>query len=141
ASYANACGQAMNYCLAAPGTAVFTGTDDPPDAPDYWRASGTSFAAPQVSGAAALVWEAFPWFDNDLVRQTILGTATDLGDPGVDEIFGYGLLNVGDAVKGPGKFDWGTVTANFDDDISVWGNDISGTGGLVKRGSGTLVLE
>src|SRR5690554_63967 len=141
ASYSNACGKAMNYCLAAPGSVVVTGTDDAPDDPEYWRWRGTSFAAPQVSGAAAMVWEAFPWFDNDLVRQTILGTATDLGDPGVDEIFGYGLLNVGDAVKGPGKFDWGTVTANFSDMTSVWSNDISGAGGLTKRGSGILELS
>ena len=131
----------MNYCLVAPGTVVTTGTDDPYDDPEYWRWNGTSFAAPQVSGAAALVWEAFPWFNNDLVRQTILGTATDMGEPGVDEIFGHGLLNVGKAVQGPGKFDWGTVTADFDDLTSVWGNDITGAGGLVKRGSGTLVLE
>ena len=141
ANYSNACGVAMDYCLAAPGTVVTTGTDDEPDDPSYWEWKGTSFAAPQVSGAAAMVWEAFPWFDNDLVRQTILGTATDLGEPGVDEIFGHGLLNVGKAVKGPGRFDWGTVTASFNNATSVWGNDISGDGGLVKRGSGTLVLE
>src|SRR5690606_18098800 len=71
AGYSSACGVAMDYCLAAPGTVVATGTDDPPDAPGYWRWSGTSFAAPIVSGAAALVWEAFPYFDNDLVRQTL----------------------------------------------------------------------
>ena len=141
ASYSNACGMAMNYCLAAPGTVVTTGTDDPYDDPEYWKWNGTSFAAPQVSGAAALVWEAFPWFNNDLVRQTILGTATDMGEPGVDGIFGHGLLNVGNAVRGPGKFAWGTVTADFDDETSAWGNDITGAGGLVKRGTGTLVLE
>lgn len=140
AEYANACGQAMNYCLAAPGSVVVTGTDDAPDDPTYWRWTGTSFAAPLVSGTAALVWEAFPWFDNDLVRQTILGTATDLGEPGVDEIFGYGLLNVGKAVQGPGRFDWGTVTANFNDMASTWGNDIAGAGGLIKRGTGVLEL-
>lgn len=141
AEYSNACGIAMHYCLAAPGKVVFTGTDDAPDSPEYWTAAGTSFAAPQVSGAAALVWEAFPWFNNDLVRQTILGTAKDIGPGGVDEIFGYGLLDVGKAVKGPGRFDWGTVTANFNDQTSVWSNDIAGDGGLVKRGSGTLELS
>lgn len=141
AEYANACGAAMDYCLAAPGSVVATGTDDAPDDPDYWRWTGTSFAAPLVSGAAALVWEAFPWFDNDLVRQTILGTATDIGPAGVDEIFGHGVLNVGAAVKGPGRFDWGTVTADFNDAHSSWDNDISGDGGLVKRGSGTLELS
>ncbi len=101
---------------------------------------GTSFAAPLVSGAAALVWEAFPYFSNDLVRQTLLGTATDLGAPGVDEVFGYGALNVGKAVLGPAKFDWGDVQVSFDDRRSTWGNDITGSGGLIKRGTGTLML-
>jgi len=138
ATYSNACGVAMRYCLVAPGTVIVTGTDNAPDAPEYWRYSGTSLAAPLVSGAAALVWEAFPYFDNDLVRQTILGTATDIGAPGVDPVFGYGVLNVGKAVRGPAKFDWGDVTANFNSVTSTWGNDISGAGGLVKRGTGTL---
>jgi len=138
ATYSNACGVAMRYCLVAPGTVIVTGTDNAPDAPEYWRYSGTSLAAPLVSGAAALVWEAFPYFDNDLVRQTILGTATDIGAPGVDPVFGYGVLNVGKAVRGPAKFDWGEVTANFNGTTSTWGNDISGAGGLVKRGTGTL---
>ncbi|MDO5505478.1 MAG: S8 family serine peptidase [Pseudoxanthomonas suwonensis] len=137
--YANACGEAMSYCMAAPGTAVFTGKDDGPTTSTYWRGSGTSYAAPQVSGAAALVWQAFPWFDNDLVRQTLLGTAKDIGDPGPDLLFGYGLLDAGKAVKGPGRFDWGTVTVNFTG-TSTWANDIGGDGGLVKNGSGRLRL-
>ncbi len=134
ADYSNACGIAMNYCLDAPGNVVVTGTDDAPDDPSYWNWGGTSFAAPHVSGAAALVWEGFPYFDNDLVRQTLLGTATDLGDAGVDAIFGHGLLNVGEAVQGPGRLDWGQVVADFDSGVSVWSNDISGAGGITLRG-------
>ncbi|MCD9027679.1 S8 family serine peptidase [Luteimonas sp. BDR2-5] len=141
ADYSNACGVAMHYCLVAPGTVVVTGEDNAPDKPEYYRYSGTSLAAPLVSGTAALVWEAFPYFDNDLVRQTILGTATDIGAPGVDPVFGYGRLDVGKAVLGPAKFDWGDVTANFASGTSVWGNDITGAGGLVKRGGGTLRLD
>lgn len=140
AEYSNACGIAMHYCMVAPGSVVVTGTNDGPQSPEYWRWSGTSLAAPLVSGAAALVWEAFPWFDNDLVRQTLLGTATDLGDPGVDPVFGYGALNVARAVGGPARFDWGTVTADFNGMTSTWSNHITGAGGLVKRGDGTLVL-
>lgn len=140
ASYSNACGLAMNYCLAAPGKVVTTGINDAPASPTYWSWSGTSLAAPQVSGAAALVWQAFPYFNNDLVRQTLLGTATDLGASGVDPVFGYGALNVGRAVNGPSRFDWGDVTADFNGITSVWGNTISGDGGLIKQGSGTLVL-
>ena len=141
AGYSNACGVAMRYCLAAPGTVVVTGTDDPPDAPEYWYGSGTSFAAPIVSGAAALVWEAFPWFDNDLVRQTLLGTATDIGQPGVDDVFGYGRLDIARAVAGPARLDWGDLAADFDAITSTWGNVLEGEGALVKRGSGTLVLD
>lgn len=141
ASYSNACGVAMNYCLVAPGDVIVTGTNDGAQVPTYFRWTGTSLAAPQVTGAAALVWQAFPYFSNDLVRQTILGSATDLGAAGVDPVFGYGLLNVGKAVQGPSKLNWGDVRASFDSITSTWSNAISGAGGLIKEGTGTLVLS
>ncbi|MGN6112491.1 MAG: S8 family serine peptidase [Luteimonas sp.] len=139
APYSQACGVAMDYCLVAPGDVVFTGATDTAGKPTYWVGSGTSYAAPLVSGAAAVVWSAFPYFDNDLVRQTLLGTAKDLGAAGVDPVFGHGLLDVGAAAKGPARFDWGDVTVSFSG-TSTWSNAISGAGGLVKRGTGTLVL-
>ena len=139
ASYSNACGIAMNYCLAAPGNVIVSGKDDTPSSESYWIVEGTSFAAPEVSGAAALVWQAFPYFSNDLVRQTLLGTAKDLGAPGPDPVFGYGALDVGAAVNGPEKFDWGNVTVSFSG-ASSWNNPISGAGGLIKQGDGTLNL-
>ncbi|TXD41879.1 autotransporter domain-containing protein [Xanthomonas campestris] len=141
ASYSNACGVAMRYCLVAPGTSLFIDPDATASNIRYFYGSGTSFAAPLVSGAAALVWQAFPYFNNDLVRQTLLGTATDLGSAGVDPTFGYGLLNVGKAVLGPARFDWGTVDVEVTTLRSTWANDISGNGGLTKRGSGTLILS
>src|SRR5699024_7679415 len=87
-----------------------------------------------------VVWDAFPYFDNDMVRQTLLSTAKDMGDPGVDKVFGWGLLDVGKAVHGPARFAWGDVDVDFDGITSTWSNDISGDGGLIKRGTGTLVL-
>ena len=53
-----------------------------------YQGGGTSYAAPQVAGAAAVVWAAFPYFNNDQVRQAILGGAKDLGAAGVDNVFG-----------------------------------------------------
>lgn len=139
ASYSNACGIAMNYCLAAPGDVIVSGKDDTATSASYYIVKGTSFAAPEVSGAAALVWQAYPYFSNDLVRQTLLGTADDLGAPGVDPVFGYGELDVGRAVNGPAQFNWGDVTVNFTGSSS-WNNPVSGAGGLIKQGSGTLTL-
>ncbi len=140
ASYSNACGVAANYCLAAPGDVIVSGKDDTTTNMTYWIVQGTSLAAPQVSGAAALVWQAYPYFNNDLVRQTLLGTADDLGAPGVDPVFGYGELDVGKAVNGPMQFNWGDVTVNFAGNSS-WNNSISGAGGLIKQGTGTLTLS
>ncbi len=145
ASYANACGVAADYCLAAPGEASFIDPDNKGAAnPTYFWGAGTSYAAPLVSGAAALVWQQFPYFTNDMVRQTLLGTAADLGAPGVDSTFGHGLLDVGKALKGPARLDWGDVIATVPGSVSVpasvWSNDISGSGGLIKRGPGTLAL-
>lgn len=134
--YSNACGVAMHYCLVAPGTVMFTGTTDTAGNPTYWYGSGTSYAAPLVSGAAAVVWQKFPNFTNDLVRQTLLGTATDLGAPGVDATFGYGLLNLEKALRGPGRFDWGDVELTLPaNGAQSWSNGISGAGGLTVHGN------
>jgi len=139
--YSNKCGSAMDYCLAAPGDVIVLdkNTTSTTTNPSYYIVEGTSFAAPQISGAAALVWQAYPYFSNDLVRQTLLGTADPLGGSQPNPTFGYGELDVGRAVNGPMQFNWGDVTVSFSGSSS-WNNPISGAGGLIKQGSGTLNL-
>ncbi|MDE2270571.1 MAG: autotransporter domain-containing protein, partial [Xanthomonadaceae bacterium] len=141
-SYSNQCGIAMDYCLAAPGDVIVLDKNTTANTanPTYYVVEGTSLAAPQVSGAAALVWQAFPYFSNDLVRQTLLGTADPLGGPQPNPTFGYGELDIGKAVQGPAQFNWGDVSVSFDNLTSTWSNDIGGTGGLIKNGTGTLLL-
>ncbi len=56
--------------------------------------AGTSLAAPRVTGAAALLRHKFPNLDGAALKQVLLQTADDLGDPGPDEVYGYGELNV-----------------------------------------------
>ena len=138
-TYSNKCGVAMNYCLAAPGDVVVSGANDTPTSASYYIVEGTSISAPQVSGAAALVWQAYPYFSNDLVRQTLLGTADPLGGSQPNPTFGYGALDVGKAVNGPEQFNWGDVTVGFTGSSS-WNNPISGAGGLILQGPGTLNL-
>ena len=135
--YANKCGVAMNWCLAAVGDYDFY--------VENVTGKGTSFSTPTVTGAAGLVKQKYSWMNGDLIRQTLLSTATDKGDLGVDKIYGWGLLNVGKAVNGPALFDKRLALANyvfvtFDSVTSKFENDISGDAGLVKNGTGTLVL-
>ena len=92
ASYSNQCGVTQNYCITAPGSHLQT------DAKTS-TASGTSFAAPIVSGAIATIQEAFPYMQATQITELLFTTATDLGDAGVDAVYGWGLLNMEAATK------------------------------------------
>ena len=58
----------------------------------YANNSGTSMSTPHVSGVAALVWSYFPQCTATQVRNTLAKTAEDLGDPGRDPKYGFGLV-------------------------------------------------
>lgn len=66
----------------------------------YACLSGTSMAAPHVSGALAVLRSA--GLPPAVAVQRLLDTAADLGDPGVDPLFGAGRIDVAAAVTGPG---------------------------------------
>ena len=88
--------------LAAPGVAIKSTSLNN----GYADLSGTSQAAPHVSGLAALVLSAGV---NDLnndgivnnrdVRMQLQMSARDLGDPGKDDVYGYGLIDVATALR------------------------------------------
>ncbi len=59
----------------------------------YWRVQGTSFAAPLVTGAAALVRSKDPTLSAANAVNRLIRTASDLGAPGRDDRYGYGLVN------------------------------------------------
>jgi subtilisin len=60
--------------------------------PNYDTLSGTSMATPHVSGVAALMMSANSNLTNVDVRQMLRDSAIDLGEPGWDKYYGYGLL-------------------------------------------------
>ncbi|MBN1209153.1 MAG: S8 family serine peptidase [Myxococcaceae bacterium] len=67
---------------------------------DYALASGTSMAAPHVTGAAALVWSTRPdTLTAAQVRELLESTAKDLGAPGRDWDHGYGLVRASAAIQ------------------------------------------
>jgi subtilisin family serine protease len=59
----------------------------------YWKVQGTSFAAPMVSGAAALIRSRWPTMPAGEVINRIIRTAKDLGTPGRDPVYGFGLVD------------------------------------------------
>jgi hypothetical protein len=83
-------GQQME--LAAPGAGIYSTV--PGGGYESW--SGTSMACPHVSGVVALMISA----GVTDIRATLAETAEDLGDPGWDPQYGYGLVNAVAAVGG-----------------------------------------
>jgi subtilisin family serine protease len=59
----------------------------------YWRVQGTSFAAPLVTATAALVRARLPRLDAANVINHLISTASDLGAPGRDDRYGFGLVD------------------------------------------------
>lgn len=98
ASYSN---YGAGIDLAAPGTTIYSTiplTPMPPGGVAYGFNSGTSMAAPMVSGAAALVMSMSPdLLDDHSVRHLLIRMAADLGAPGKDAQFGWGRLNLSES--------------------------------------------
>lgn len=117
ASYSNRCGAAMNRCVAAVGTHTTMTIDG-----SIGRFSGTSAAAPQVAGLAATILSKWPQLSGQDAGQIILRTARDLGAPGVDPVFGHGLIDF-EAALAPVNpvLSNGLVTSSFDTMAMVLG--------------------
>lgn len=90
ASWSNKAGVTKNNYLVAPGVNILTTTLNN----QLTVASGTSFAAPIISGAVALMTEKYPHLTGSQVSEILFSTATDLGDIGTDDVYGRGLLNI-----------------------------------------------
>ncbi|MGH7647327.1 MAG: S8 family serine peptidase, partial [Gemmatimonadaceae bacterium] len=69
-------------------------------APSYAFYTGTSMAAPHVSGVAALVLAANPGMSGAALRTRLLGTAMDVGPVGPDDRYGAGVVDAYAAVTG-----------------------------------------
>lgn len=93
ARWSNRAGEASPFYLAAPGEGVIT--DCGKEA--CRQVSGTSFAAPYVAGALALVMEARPELDGRAAARVVLEGARDAGEPGADPVHGRGMLDIGRA--------------------------------------------
>ncbi len=128
----------------------------------YMNVSGTSFSAPHVAGALALLQSAFPNSTLDERETALIQTAVDAGVVGADNDYGYGLVDINAAyaqlggtppppvpgTSAPLAADDSASTAeNTGVTINVIANDVDADGDLVassvaiviQTGHGTLM--
>lgn len=99
ADFSNAAGSGQSFYLAALGVNVRSYDQNGQQV----LVSGTSFAAPAIAGAAALLAEAFPTLTGQQIVQLLLSSGDDLGIPGTDAEFGHGRLNLARAFQPQGQ--------------------------------------
>ncbi len=96
-----------NADLGAPASSIYVPVFSPETDDFFYRKlGGSSLAAPQVAGAAALLRSLNQSLSPASLRSILSNTARDLGELGYDEQTGHGLLRVDEAVRRavPGKF-------------------------------------
>ncbi len=105
--------------------------------------NGTSFAAPQVAGAVALIAQAFPNLSSQQIVSLLYQSARDAGAAGDDAVYGQGILDIARAFQPMGVTSLaGTSTAvALDAPLGVLGGPMgdaggAGTMGLVTDGFG-----
>ena len=114
---------------------------------------GTSAAAPIISAGAALVMQAHPDYTAQMVAQTLFTTANHSGAYADTATYGWGMMDLAEAVQGPRylrkalllglnpDYTKGQLVAEVAAGTSPsFDNDLTGDGGLVKKGAGSLTL-
>ena len=82
--------------FAAPGSSIISSYNS--NDASYSTLSGTSMAAPHVTGTAALVKSLNPTWGYTQIENQLKNTAVDLGTSGKDDRFGWGRINAAGAV-------------------------------------------
>ncbi|MBO9621425.1 MAG: S8 family serine peptidase [Sphingomonas sp.] len=111
-SFSNRAGTGAGTYLASVGQSVRA--PDQTGAPMLW--SGTSFSAPQIAGAVALLAQAFPNLTGAQIVQLLYATARDAGAAGTDPVYGRGILDLTRAFQPVGSL------------------SVAGSGGAVSTG-------
>jgi hypothetical protein len=135
ASFSDQAGTGAQWYLMA------LGVDDraPDETGQQYIWSGTSFAAPTISGAVALLAQAFPNLTGQQIVQILFNSADDLGAAGVDGIYGHGALNIGRAFQPQGA----TTLADSKVPVSGSNGDLPGAAGDAATGQsmGAIILD
>jgi hypothetical protein len=120
ATFSNKCGKVSAYCIAAPGDYLYSLTSS---SSSYTFNSGTSMAAPMVSGGLALIMQEFSSLTPAQVVSRLLTTANDSGEYSQTSIYGHGMMNLNAATAAVAKLQ--TINgSNLLDDPNTSYNDL-----------------
>ena len=101
--------------------------------------SGTSSAAPLVSGAAASVWSENPNWSAEKVAEKLMAEADDLGSPGADDWYGAGLVNLYRALRTIKEKDLALSSLYFDPPELIQGESTEMVAVFQNRGTDRIV--
>jgi subtilase-type serine protease len=145
-TFSSRCGYTASFCVAAPGTRVYSSIIEGNSVDNlttgYAKYSGTSMAAPHVAGSIAVLMERFPYMTGAQVASVLKTTTTDMGAPGIDALYGWGMINLGKAINGPGMF---VTEQDIPEEFRVSGAygpeqfvvNLPGVGGVLDKGKPT----
>lgn len=138
-SWSNRCGISEAYCLAAPGASVVSTMNNG----GYGTGSGTSFSAPVLSGAVAVIAQQWPYLQSSVVSEILLTTANKTGIYSNTAVYGQGLLDMNAALTPAGDVvlaGAGTTSTSGSGDLS---GSTAGTafGNFGGRSQNVVVLD
>lgn len=130
ADFSNRAGSAQNNFIVAPGVELRTFNHTGAAI----LASGTSYSAPIVAAAIALLAQAWPELPASRLVTILFESADDAGAPGVDPVYGRGVLNIGRALRPAGP----TMLAGTSAVVPLGANGVAGPafGDSLRAGSG-----
>ena len=98
--FSNRCGIARNFCIAAPGERVLVASFDEDENGYFGIGSGTSYAAPLVTGGLAIMKHVFrDQLTNEQLVSRLFRTANDDGIYANSAVYGHGLMDLGAATN------------------------------------------
>ncbi len=134
-SFSNRAGTSAQVYLAAVGERVRA--PDENNTAFLW--SGTSFSAPQIAGAVALLAQAFPTLTGAQLVQLLMTTARDVGTTGTDTTYGRGVLDLTRAFQPVGATSLAGSRAPTSDNFN---GALSAPMGDAQQGSlGVVILD
>ena len=143
ASYSQACGAAASWCVSAPGgdQAADAGIYSALPNAAYGYQQGTSMAAPAVSGALAVLQQAYPAYGARDLAHVLFATAENIGgQAGLNATYGYGLIRLDRGVAGPTTLAAGAAVNVANQQVTYWSQPLTTTGAFSKTGAGSLIV-